>query len=156
MKIAFFKTASIIFNTFNGNLFDLQNLHYKLHNDLNEDITIQKYYPTIKTEYRVKTSNRILNKIVNKKRIPRDRLGMRIIYDTTYNDNEFLAYYIMNNIERNFDYSFHKKDYITNPKPNNYQSLHINVYYEDKYYEIQIRNKDMDNVAKYGSAANYK
>ena len=90
MKIAFFKTASIIFNTFNGNLFDLQNLHYKLHNDLNEDITIQKYYPTIKTEYRVKTSNRILNKIVNKKRMPRDRLGMRIIYDTTYNDNEFL------------------------------------------------------------------
>lgn len=156
MKISFFKTASIIFNTFNGNLFDLQNLHYKLHNDLNQDITIQKYYPTIKTEYRVKTSNRVLNKIVNKKRMPRDRLGMRIIYDTTYNDNEFLAYYIMNNIERNFDYSFHKKDYIAYPKPNNYQSLHINVYYEDKYYEIQIRNKNMDNVAKYGTAANYK
>ena len=156
MKISFLKSASIIFNTLNGNLFDLQNLHYKLHSDLNQDITIQKYYPNIKTEYRVKTSNRILNKIVNKKRMPRDRLGIRIIYDTTYNDNEFLAYYIMNNIERNFDYSFHKKDYIKNPKPNNYQSLHINVYYEDKYYEIQIRNKEMDNVAKYGSAANYK
>ena len=156
MKMSFFKTASIIFNTFNGNLFDLQNLDYKLHNDLNQDVSIQKYYPTIKTEYRVKSSNRVFNKIVNKKSMPRDRLGMRIIYDTPYKDNAFIAYYIMNNIERHFDYSFHKKDYIKYPKQNDYQSLHINVYYEDKYYEIQIRNKEMDYIAKYGSACNYK
>ena len=155
MKIMFFKTASIILNTINGNMFDLQNLDYKIHNDLNSDKTIQKYCTTIKTEYRVKTSNRILNKIINKKRVPRDRLGMRIIYETRYNENEFIAYYIMNNIERNFDYSYHKKDYIIYPKDNNYQSLHINVYYDNKYYEIQIRNKNMDDTAKYGTASLY-
>ena len=156
MKISLFKTASIILNTLNGNMLDLQKLNYKLHDDFKTDITIKKYYPNIKTEYRVKSSNRILNKMLNKKSIPRDRLGMRIIYDTVYKDNEFLAYYIMNNIERNFDYSFHKKDYIINPKQNNYQSLHINVYYEDKYYEIQIRNKAMDYTAQKGNASNYK
>ena len=49
------------------------------------------------------------------------------------------------------------KDWITIPKSNGYESLHIAVKGpEDKWVEVQIRTKRMDEIAERGLAAHWK
>ena len=48
------------------------------------------------------------------------------------------------------------RDWITNPKPNGYESLHITVKNRDNaYIEVQIRTKRMDDDAENGHAAHW-
>ena len=46
------------------------------------------------------------------------------------------------------------KDYINNPSPYGYQSLHITLYDNESrsYFEVQLRTKDMDDYAEIGPA----
>ena len=48
------------------------------------------------------------------------------------------------------------KDYVSNPKPNGYRSLHTTVAVEDDgVVEIQIKTREMHLVAEYGAAAHW-
>lgn len=47
------------------------------------------------------------------------------------------------------------KDYIAQPKPSGYRSLHTNVFVEGKVIEFQIRTPEMQHEAEYGIAAHW-
>ena len=109
----------------------------------------------INYESRIKSGARIIKKI-QKKKIPYDIYGLRIIYNDTNNIyNTQYAYTIKNILTSNFNtLDFLYDDYIANPKSNNYQSLHVYVL-TNILIEIQIRNSFMHSVALNGSASNY-
>jgi len=82
-----------------------------------------------------------------------DFYAMRIIVDT-----ELECYAALGTIHEQFKSIPNRfKDYISNPKPNMYRSLHTTVMgHEGIPFEVQIRTWEMHNVAEYGLAAHWK
>lgn len=81
-----------------------------------------------------------------------DLLGMRIIVKNI--DECYKVLGLINSHFQPVTESF--KDYISFPKPNGYQSLHIDVYTNDGVgFDVQIRTEEMDSIAERGVAAHW-
>ncbi|MBD3300242.1 MAG: hypothetical protein GF347_02730 [Candidatus Moranbacteria bacterium] len=80
-----------------------------------------------------------------------DILGLRIVVDRKKD-----CYRIMEIILSNWAVKNDKiKDFISIPKENGYQSLHLTIETNGIPIEVQIRTFKMDKIATYGSAAHY-
>ncbi len=104
---------------------------------------------------RAKNFYSIYKKMLAKK-IPfeevRDLSAIRVI--TTNADNCYKALNLIHSrwtpIVNRFD------DYITNPKPNMYQSLHTEILFDNKPVEVQLRTLEMHHIAEEGIAAHWR
>ena len=86
-----------------------------------------------------------------------DRFAIRIIYISSKKDEKFIAWKIYSIISDHFTPNPARfKDWITYPKVNGYEALHLTVVGpENRWVEIQIRSERMDEIAEKGYAAHY-
>lgn len=103
---------------------------------------------------RVKSVRGIYNKLKSGRKWENiyDLLGIRILVDKIEECYLVLGY--IHSKYKPIPKRF--KDFIANPKPNMYQSVHTTVFgVESKMYEIQVRTYEMDEIAEHGVASHW-
>ena len=117
-----------------------------------------------KIKYSIKGRNKSIYSINNKMQKKNisfnevyDRFAIRIIYKSSKKDEKFIAWKIYSIISDNFTPNPARfKDWITYPKVNGYEALHLTVIGpENRWVEIQIRSERMNEIAEKGYAAHY-
>lgn len=119
---------------------------YKILRDLNIDGEIQKRQKHLFSVYKkLQRKNITLGKVY-------DLLAMRVLVPTVED-----CYAVFGRIHALYrPMAGRVKDYIANPKPNGYQSLHTTIIADNnRPLEIQIRTFDMHKHAEYGIAAHW-
>ncbi len=103
---------------------------------------------------RVKSVRGVYNKLKSGKRWEDiyDLLGLRVLVDDVED-----CYRVIGLVQARYQPVPNRfKDFIANPKPNMYQSLHTTIYGEDKrIYELQVRTYEMDEIAEKGVASHW-
>ena len=103
---------------------------------------------------RVKSVRGIYNKLASGKKWEDiyDLLGLRVLVDDVED-----CYRVVGLVQARYQPIPNRfKDYIANPKPNMYQSLHTTIFGEDKrIYELQVRTYEMDEIAEKGVASHW-
>lgn len=81
-----------------------------------------------------------------------DIFGLRVLVQ-----NEIDCYIALSVVHRLWRYHSYFRDFIGNPKPNGYRSLHtlVKTSEDGQTLEVQIRTFDMDRTAEFGAAAHY-
>ncbi len=120
------------------------------------DMLYEKHIPMLGIESRYKSIYSVYRKMYVKGRQfdqIYDIMALRIITETEINCYEILGF-----IHQMYKPMLNRfKDYIAMPKPNMYQSLHTTIITgEGLYFEVQIRTKEMDEVAESGIAAHWR
>jgi GTP pyrophosphokinase len=147
-----FKKYSEILSITKKNVKTQEKYIQKTFQNLLKELDIKgKVYSRTKSIYsihkKITKKNLILSQVL-------DRIGIRFILKT-----EEDCYKVMSQIScRYYLFKNKIKDYISIPKPNQYQSLHITILFQSFPVEIQIRTQKMHHCAEYGSAdhAGYK
>ena len=142
-----------------------KNLHPDIYNRINDKIdnTFKNLESSfrdleninVKIHYRKKAPYSIWKKI-NKRNSDinsiSDIAAVRIITKSTRD-----CYKVLGIIHRNFSAKVGRtKDYISNPKPNGYISIHTDIIFNNKVFEIQIRSRAMHMIAENGIAAHWR
>ena len=87
-----------------------------------------------------------------------DKFAIRIVYKATRDNEKFFAWKIYSIITDHFTPNPTRlRDWITAPKSNGYEALHITVMGPmNRWVEVQIRSERMHEIAEKGYAAHYK
>ena len=87
-----------------------------------------------------------------------DKFAIRIIYKSTEEKEKFDAWKIYSIVTDHFRPNPNRlRDWISQPKSNGYESLHITVMgTKGRWVEVQIRSQRMDEIAEMGYAAHFK
>ena len=116
-----------------------------------------------KLKMRTKAAYSIWQKMV-KQKVPFegvfDVFAIRFIIDCDGEDHKLekdLCWQVYSFVTEEYEADTNRlRDWVTNPKPNGYESLHITVKNrEGAYVEVQIRTKRMDDVAENGFASHW-
>jgi GTP pyrophosphokinase len=116
-----------------------------------------------KLKMRTKAAYSIWQKMV-KQKVPfegvYDVFAIRFIIDCDGEDHKLekdLCWRVYSFVTEEYEADTNRlRDWITNPKPNGYESLHITVKNkEGAYVEVQIRTRRMDDVAENGFASHW-
>jgi len=87
-----------------------------------------------------------------------DIFAVRFVFDSPPEEEKIICWRIHTIITELYKTNqLRERNFITNPKPNGYQALHITAMSKSgKWVEVQIRSKRMDEIAEKGLAAHYK
>ncbi len=156
-NISFKNLHPDIFNRINDKInLTFENLEETFNNlETNLDDLLKKEGVEAKIQYRKKNPYSIWKKI-NKKNTDlnsiSDIAAVRMITKSTRD-----CYKILGIIHRNYSAKIGRtKDYISNPKPNGYRSIHTDIIFDKKIFEIQIRSRAMHMIAEDGIAAHWR
>ena len=87
-----------------------------------------------------------------------DLFAIRIILDAPFEKEKEQCWKVFSLVTAKYESSLKRlRDWLTMPKSNGYESLHITVRGpQDKWVEVQIRTERMDEIAEHGLAAHWR